>query len=242
MVFYLSNTLRSRAASEPEVQSVQKRASTQSGLAIGEMLVFTLPLCLLSLALISRLSTTASRRLDSLTEASVTAQRDTRGVDGCAPRLDFSAIPMIGPIARDKRVIKSLIVQAPAALVMLPTGDKTRDATAAASRYPYFYQGLAGSFAPDSLDQHPIKSSATFVCNEPVGDGEGRKLLLGAWVFGTGMWQARKLFTGSSGGGPKSEQMEEPNTDSIKDQKDEYGDLLDRGREELDKQNEKKRR
>lgn len=214
----------------------------ERGLAIGEMLVLTIPLSLLSLALTSRLSTTGTRRLDSLTNAAAEAQHAARGAAGCPAKVDLADIVMLGDMAANSRIRKSLLLQAPAIAVVLPTGNQTRTSVAAPSSYHFTFSKLAEDFAPDSIDKQSISSSATFLCNEPIGDGETKKWELGAWVFGNGLWQARKLFTGKSSGTAKSEKVERPvEPPEVDDSRGDFKGSYRKGQEKKAEEEEKAR-
>lgn len=216
------------------------RKSQESGLAIGEMLVLTVPLSLLSLALTSRMSTTATRRLDSLTQASTKAQVAARERSAVSPEIGFSKVAMLAKMAANPRITKSASLQVFAVPMIILTDQKeTQRATANPEDYAYSFSQLANNMAPDALDQQGISSSATFLRNEPNGDGTGTQRLLGAWIFGNGLYQSHKLFTGSTDGSPERKDVEEPQIpDEVEKTRGQFESAYDKG---LEKEKEKEK-
>lgn len=163
----------------------------QSGLAIAEVILLTVPLSILSLVVTSRLTAVASAREESIWRASVLAQLAAREPDLKHINLVDSAIPLAAMNS------KSALVQSPGIVGILGrTSDITVDKTVAVPNY--YFATAAGRMLPRASSPSAITNRANFLCNEPF---EYSALETGfkAWFGILGAWQGYKMYHSGKG-------------------------------------------
>lgn len=176
-----------------------RRRALQRGMAVGELLVLTVPLCVMCMAIASKLSATSSVRVESQWRTALAAQQATTQPSGDT---DWTMTAPIGVALADAKVRKAtepLLVSLlpnsqPLPFVAKKTIEQSIDVR------DYFYRAAAEHAVGDDIKQ--VTTSATFVCNEP-NNGDDRRGLLGyeGILIGLGEWQAFTLF---GNGGSKS--------------------------------------
>lgn len=141
-------------------------ARRQAGMALGELLVLTLPLCLLCLILASKLAATSSARIHG--QWQVAHQVEMQSTRPCGMDAELTA-PFYTTLVNSK-VDKAWPILG---ISLLPDGGFSNGLPAVSKKQEslitklpkYFYQKLADKLLPDGINQ--IETSAMFVCNEP---------------------------------------------------------------------------
>lgn len=193
--------------SQPASQSGVDARRGERGLAVGEMLLMTLPLCVLCMAMTSRFEVTSSRRMAALQEANVRTQLAARGEDaGQLEILDSGLI--VGGLLANEKVRKSKELQAvPMITPDAPLVDglgilpvQSQQITASIPPRSYHFSRIAADLVPDPADRRAMHAGAFYINNEPNHIDSKRQgayfLMLG--VFGVA--QARELLGGGGGG------------------------------------------
>jgi hypothetical protein len=175
---------------------ILKRRSPRrpSGLAIGEVLVLTLPLCLLCIAAASKLAATASARIKGQWQVAQQVQLATTAPCGDSSQL---SAPVYG-VTADGQVDQAWPVLA---VSLLPaggfgsgglTGVSSQSSSLSTAAPNYFYKGYAESALPDGINQ--VQTRATFVCNEPGDPGDGARGRYYEELQVLGLAEAASLF------------------------------------------------
>lgn len=190
-----------RRSTSADVQPRRARSAErhQKGMAIGEMLVLTLPLCVLCMAVASRLTATSSARIAGQWQVAARAQQATRGPCGIGDT-DWLMTAPVGAALLNSEVSKA---KEPLLLSLLPVPNilpfvSKKQQELSAPVPGYTFKPLADQFVGDNIQT--VEARALFVCNEPE-NGDSRRLWYELPMIGLGLWQAAELFGSSSGGG-----------------------------------------
>lgn len=169
------------------VKALVRGQRRQRGVALVELLLFTVPLCVLAIVLASAIAATSSAKTKAMWKASLKAQLATREPCAGAPLL-------LTPTLSSKQGkflqgYRKAVIPASIGMPITLTAYKTEKVSEAAPRF-YFEQAAERMF-PDRTRQ--AENSATFVCNEP-NNGDSRRAIYDVALFGLGLAKARELF------------------------------------------------
>lgn len=170
---------------------------SESGMATGELLVLTVPLCVLSMAFASKLSSTASARMEGQWQMSLSAQQSAR--EPCSGNVDLRMTAPAMLALKHKKAAQALVPMLPtiAPIVdepMVPVGKISKSGPTPVRNY--YYRRIADASVPDGI--HNVTTGATFVCNEP-NQGDDRRERYKVFLGALGFFQAAKLFGVLSG-------------------------------------------
>lgn len=160
----------------------------QRGLALMELLLLTVPLCILSIVLASAVAATSTAKNKSMWQASRDAQLATRQRCG-APTLftKVALTPKYGNFISGMGKAREI------ALIGLPitqTGTKTVESVEKVA--PFYFETAADKmFASRSRE---AKNSATFPCNEPGDPGDSDRNKYKAVLIVRGIAKAREMY------------------------------------------------
>lgn len=160
----------------------------ERGLALIELMLLTVPLCVLSIVLASAISATATAKNKSMWKASLQAQQATREPCGGVPLLYVpTQSQKNGQFTQGRSKANEI------AIIGLPitmTGRKTEDVTEQVA--DFHFDSAADKMFPSRAKE--AKNSATFVCNEPNNGNSRRALYEGIILTTKAIPKARALF------------------------------------------------
>lgn len=170
-----------------KVQQQARGARRERGLALMELMLLTVPMCVLSIVLASAISATATARNKSMWKASLKAQQATREPCGGLPLLYEPTMSQ-----KQGKFTQGRSQAGEIALMGLPitlTNNKTEKVTEQVG--DFHFTSAADKMFPDRTKQ--TENSATFTCNEP-NNGNSRRSTYQFMLLGRAVIEARKLF------------------------------------------------
>lgn len=181
-------------------RSQRVRASRESGMAAGELLVLTIPMCVLSMAISSKFAATSSAHTQGQWHTALSAQQQTTGP--CPADTDLVMTAPLAMVLKKKNASKALVPMLPTMVPIPGVSDPMalvgkKRAEEATPIPGYYYQPHADRAVPSGAGT--VTSSSTFVCNEP-NHGDKRATLYEVYLGLLGAFQAAKLFGVTSGG------------------------------------------
>lgn len=226
--------------SQSASQNVVDPRRGERGLAVGEMLLMTLPLCVLCMAMTSRFQVTSSRRMAALQDANVRTQVAARGEEGGHLEVLDTGVIVGGLLLSDK-VRKSAPLQIVPGLTpdwsllkglgILPV--YSQHISASIPPRSYHFSRIATDLLPEPAEQQAMRAGAFYINNEPNHVDTKRRWTYGLMLFGFGMWQARELLGGGGGSGPHPEEPGKGSGD--KGRLGRFGDKLNPATDAMDK-------
>ena len=182
----LCKSLTTRITSVSVRRSSAPRRNTR-GVALVELLLFTIPLTILAIVLASALAATSSAKQKAAWQASLKAQKATTQPCGGVPLL--MAPTMSSKQGQFSQGLGKANVIAMVGTPITLTGMQTEKAT---ERPPSFYfESAADKMFPNRT--RSVENSATFPCNEP-DHGDSRRDLYKAVLIPIGLGKAKELF------------------------------------------------
>lgn len=161
---------------------------TQRGLALMEMLLLTVPLCILGIVLASAVAATATSRNKSMWKASLKAQQATKDGRCGAPIL---LKPNLSPdYGKHMGGYGKAVEIATIGMPITRTGTKTEQVTEKVAPF-YFEQTADKMFSSRSKE---TRNSATFPCNEPGDPGDSDRNKYKAILIGIAGMKAREMY------------------------------------------------
>lgn len=159
----------------------------QSGMALVELLLFTVPLTILAIVLASAIAATSSAKQKAMWQASLKAQRATTQPCGGVP------LPVVPTLSSKQGQFtrglgKANIIAAVGTPITL-TGSKSETVTEKTPRF--YFESAADRMFPDRTRQ--AQNSATFPCNEP-DNGDSRRDKYKFILIPIGLAKAKELF------------------------------------------------
>ena len=174
-----------------------RSAGRESGMATGELLVLTVPMCVLAMAFASKLSSTASARTEGQWQMSLSAQQSA--TEPCPGNVDVRMTAPAMLALKHKKAAQALIPMLPTFVPivgepMVPVGKISKSGPTDVRNY--YYRRIADASVSDGIDK--VTTGATFVCNEP-NQGDDRRDRYKVFLGALGLFQAAKLFGVLSG-------------------------------------------
>lgn len=159
----------------------------QAGMALVELLLFTVPLTILAIVLASAIAATSSAKEKSMWQASLKAQKATTGPCGGVP------LPVVPTLSSKQGKFtgglgKANVIAAIGTPITL-TGSKTETSTEQTPKF--YFESAADRMFPNRARQ--VENTATFPCNEP-NNGDSRRNTYKAVLIGVGLAKAKELF------------------------------------------------
>lgn len=165
----------------------------QRGFATGELLLATVPLCVIAMVIASKFTATAGTRMKAQWQASLNAQLKSKEPCGLDPLL--TAPPAIAAAANSK--VRKAFLPLVFGSDLLFTNQKEAKVTEPVP--DYYFRSQADERIADGITE--VSASAVYVCNERQGDNYRS---LRKWgLVGLAFLKARKLF-GGGGDTPKA--------------------------------------